>query len=96
MRYVVTKQLVQYVGRIWMPAVVCAQEKDLTAHDMSNLGDPRNRDDVERWLLLHSGDFQSIDDFRADFEVDGENVVHEWKHEESEWTFSDCMYPSDD
>ena len=96
MRYTVTKQRIQMIGPIWMPAAVCAMERDLDSYDMSNLGDATNRDDVEHWLCLNSGDFQSISDFRADFHVDGKHIVHEWAKEDSEWVFSDAMYPSED
>jgi len=71
-------------------------ERDLDSYDMSNLGDATNRDDVEHWLCLNSGDFQSISDFRADFHVDGKHIVHEWAKEDSEFVFSDAMYPSED
>jgi hypothetical protein len=86
------------LGVIWMPAVTCAMTKELSAYDMDNLGDPASRDDVEQWLAVHSGDFQSVTDFRADFHTaDGEHIVHEWaKGEDSEFAFADAMYPSDD
>lgn len=96
MRYTITKQVIEVLGVIWMPAVECGMRLELSAYDMENLGDPRDRDEVERWLATHSGDFQSVTDFRADFHVDGEHIVHEWRDEESEWKFADAMYPSDD
>lgn len=93
MRYTVTKQVIGVLGNIWMPDVEAAQVLELSAYDMANLGNPRNRDDVERWLHMHAGDFQSITDFRADFHVDGENIVHEWtRGEESVMAFNDAMY----
>lgn len=70
MRYTVTKQVIEVLGNIWMPGVEAAQRLELSAYDMANLGNPRNRDDVERWLYTHAGDFQSITDFRADFHVE--------------------------
>ena len=70
MRYTVTKQVVEVLGTIWMPAMECGQRLELSAYDMANLGNPRNRNDVERWVMLHSGDFQHVTDFRADFHVE--------------------------
>lgn len=96
MRYTVTRQRIDLIGTIWMPATVCAQSKDLSDYDMSNIGDPHNRDDVERWLLLNSGDFSNVTDFRADFHIGDEHIVHEWQSEESELTFNDAMYPSEE
>jgi len=96
MRYTVTKQRIDVIGKIWMPAAMCAQSLDLSSYDMENLGDPKDRASVERWLDTHTGDFQSIADFRADFHVGDTHIVHDWKDEESECIFSDCMYPSEE
>ena len=96
MKYTVTKQRIEYIGQTWMPSITAAMVADLSPYDMANLGDPTDRDDVEHWLMLHSGDFQNVTDFRADFDVDGKHIVHEWMHEESEFMFADCMFPSED
>ena len=96
MRYTITKQRIYVIGTIWMPSATCAQVYDLSSYDMENLGDPRDRANVERWLDTHAGDFQSVTDFRADFDDALGNIIHEWKDEESELTFNDCMFPSFD
>ena len=96
MRYTITKQRIEVLGYIWMPNALCAQVRDLSAYDMENLGDARNRDDVERWIALHCGDFSRVVDFRADFDVDGEHIEHAWTSEENELAFNDAMYPSED
>lgn len=95
MRYTVTTQVVQVIGNLWMPDTVAAMQYSLSPYDLANM-DPKNRDDVERWVMLHTGDFQNIIDFRADFTIDDKSVIHEWANEESESTYSDCMFPSDD
>lgn len=95
MRYTVTTSRVQVVGTIWMPAVVCAMDYTWSTYDVENARDDEGnltRESVERWLILNSGDFQSIIDFRADL-VDGKNdFVSDWSDEESEFTYNDCMY----
>ena len=97
MRYTVTKQVIQVLGVIWIPAITCAMTKELSSYDMANLGDPASRDDVEEWLSLHSGDFQNVTDFRADFDVGGKHIVHDWANgEDSEIAFADAMYPNND
>lgn len=81
---------VEIIGKIWMPAVVCGQRQDLSDYDLENIGE-FTRENVEQWLCTHSGDFQSVTDFRA---VCGK-VEIAWESEESEFTFSDAMYPSE-
>jgi len=87
MKFTVERNWIELIGTIWMPAVTCAQRIDLTRGDMKNIGAP-SRENVEQWLTTHSGDFQSVDDFSATI---GE-VVIPWSNEESEFTYSDCMY----
>jgi hypothetical protein len=96
MKYMVTESVIRVVGVIWWPAVTCAKDYELDSHDIGNIEKPVTRDTVERWLMLHSGDFQSITDFEADLEIDGETVLIPWADEESECTYSDCMFPSED
>lgn len=101
MRYTVTKQVIDVVGQLWQ-GCTAATRLTLSAHDMSNLGDPHNREDVENWIALNSGDFASITDFRADFTVTDpsgnatRDIVHAWTSEENEIAFSDCLFPSED
>ncbi len=98
MRYTVTKQRIQVIGYIWQPGVgMCAAQRDLSDYDMGNIEDLEDRDAVECWVSLNFEDFQSIEDFRADFDIAGKSIVHEWaKGEDSEFAFNDCMYPAED
>lgn len=92
MRVTIERNFVQVIGTIWQPGVgPCAVEYALNAHDVESIGD-FTRDNVERWLSTHSGDFQSIADFRATV---GDDWI-EFADEESELTFNDCMFPSED
>lgn len=88
MKFTVERNWIELIGVIWMPSTTCAQRIDLRQYDIENIGEP-TRENVEQWLTMHSGDFQSVTDFRA---VIGETVI-EWANEESELTFNDCMYP---
>ena len=92
MRYLVERNFVQVIGTIWQPgAAQCAMEYPLSPHDVANIG-RFTRANVETWLSAHSGDFQSIDDFRAsvgDGEID-------WESEESEFTYNDCVFPAEE
>lgn len=96
MRYVVRRSVIQLIGHIWMPAAVCAQEKELTSYDLGNIEAPITRDTVEHWLMLNSGDFQDIIDFRASLEVGPATVEIPWAKEESALTFNDCLYGSEE
>jgi hypothetical protein len=66
-------------------------EYKLTAHDLESIGE-LTRENAEQWLMTHSGDFQSIKDFRVDI---GE-FESDWSDPESEPTYNDCMFPADD
>ncbi len=85
--YMVTINEIQVIGDIWQPgAGTCAMTYSLRSYDLENIGE-LTRDNVDRWLTCNSGDFQSIEDFRADI-GDWESP---WESEESEYTFFDCM-----
>jgi len=90
-----TKQRIQVLGYTWMDGIA-ATIRNLSSYDLENIENVKARDSVQSWIDKNVGDFQSIKDFRADFHIGDENVVHEWQSEESELTFNDCMYPSDD
>lgn len=94
MKYTVRKSIVWIVGRIWMPAIVCAQEKVLSSYDVGNIRDEAGnitRESLEQWLCSNAGDFQSVQDFSASIE-DGEKTVDiPWATEEGEFAYSDCM-----
>ncbi len=99
MRYTVTTSRVQVIGTIWMPAVTAAQDYTLTPHDVENARDEDGtltRESVERWLALHSGDFQSVEDFRADIADGDKDFVSEWASEDSEITYNDRMFGSEE
>lgn len=81
---------IQMIGQIWQPNTTCAMDKQLSDYDLKNIGD-FTRPNVEQWLITHSGDFRSVDDFRA---VCGDTSIS-WASEESECTYADCMYATD-
>lgn len=84
----VRRAYVQVVGVIWMPATTAATCYQLSDYDLENIGE-FTRENVEQWLGTHSGDFQSVTDFRA---VCG-GVELDWSDEESELTYNDSMFP---
>ena len=90
MQFTVERNWIDVLGTIWLPAITCGQQINLTAYDMDNIGEP-SRDNVEQWLGTHAGDFQSIEDFHA---VLGETEIP-WNDEDHECQFNDCMYPED-
>lgn len=89
--YTARRDYIEVIGRIWMPATVAAQTINLSVYDLGNIGE-LTRDNVESWLATHSGDFQGVDDFHASIGT----WESPWASEESECTFSDCMYPSEE
>lgn len=94
MRYTVEKCIVRMIGHIWMPNVVCARDYELDEYALGNLGD-WTRDNVQGWLALNTGDFQSVDDFEVDFDREGRRWYSPWKSDESELTYNDCMFPGE-
>lgn len=99
MRYIVRKNIIQLVGRIWLPPVITGQEIALSQYDVDNCRDENGkitRDSVEQWLCTHSGGFQSILDFFASIE-DGNNTVEiDWRDQESRFVFEDCTFTVED
>ena len=91
MRYLVERNFVQVIGKIWMPATTCAMEYTLSAYDIENIGE-FTRENVAAWLTTNAGDFQSVDDFRATV---GDDWIG-WAEEESEFIYHDCVYGSED
>jgi hypothetical protein len=67
----------------------------LGKYELGNIGE-WTRENCERWLSTNSGDFQYIEDFRVDISSNGKDFVSEWADEESEFKFSDCMYPGEE
>lgn len=98
MKRTYTYSFINVVGKIWMPAVTCSQQLKPDSHDVENMRDDDGnitRESVERWLMLHTGDFQSIQDFYADIETpEGINHVFDWASEIGEMNYLDTL-PSD-
>jgi hypothetical protein len=101
-RYIVRKSYIDVIGGIWWPmGATCAMHKDLSNYDVENIrayGEGViDRDSVEHWLMLNSGDFSSVQDFRASIEDGDQTIDLDWAEgEESDCTFSDCMWPAED
>lgn len=101
MRYQKRVSRVDVIGRIWMPAVVCAMSYTLEDRDLDHIREDGRgrytRPAVDRWLTTHSGDFQNIIDFRVTIsDAAGRDFDSDFKSAESEITFNDCMFPAED
>lgn len=99
MRRVVRKSIVRIVGHIWLPPVLCAQDREMSSYDVDNARDKDGkitRESVKEWLSKNSGDFQSIVDFEASIEDGDETIDIPWAKEENEIVYADCMYPPED
>lgn len=83
-----------------MPGCTCAQTKTLSDYDLENIKDRVEpgftRDNVEDWLTCNAGDFSCVTDFSASLEVGNETIDIPWQSEESEFAYSDCMFPCED
>lgn len=87
---------IQVIGHIWQPGIgPCAIERNLSDYDIGNIEQPITRETVLDWAYLHLGDFQDIIDFSAFIQA-GEAIEIPWQSEESEFTYLDCMFPSDE
>jgi hypothetical protein len=62
------------------------------AEDVKDEDGNITRESVQDWLDSHAGDFQTIDDFRADIADGDRDVIIEWATEDGEMTYSDCMF----
>jgi hypothetical protein len=94
MKYLVRKSIVQMVGQIWQPGIICGQEKTLSDSDVDNCRDDDGkitRESVEQWLMTHSGDFQSVMDFHASIEGGPNTIDIPWATEEGEMQYYDCV-----
>lgn len=99
MKITIRKSVVRVIGRIWMPAAVCAMEYQLNAYQVENAKDDQGRitrESLDRWLSTNSGDFQSVTDFWASIEVGDQTVEIPWANEDSECEFWDCTCPAQD
>lgn len=94
----VTIREIDVVGPIWMPPVTCAMTYSLTPRDVENIrersdiGGLISREGVAEWLSLNSGDFQHVEDFRADIE----EFNSDWEDEDNDYKWNDCMYGAED
>jgi hypothetical protein len=90
-RYTIHEDYIDVIGVIWMPATTGATRYSLSAYDVVSIG-KLTRDNVAHWLMSHSGDFQRVADFHASID----EWESEWEYKESEYTYTACMYPSED
>jgi hypothetical protein len=104
MRYVVRKSILRIVGSIWMPAIVCAQARELSKYDVQNIHDIAlflgdtviTRRAVEYWLGGNAGDFSHVIDFEASIEDGDKTIDIPWASEEGEFAYIDAMSESED
>jgi hypothetical protein len=102
MRYMVRKSIVQVIGGIWWPyGATCAMQYELDGYQVENATDENGkvtRESVQRWIDTNTGDFSTVIDWTASIELaDGSDTVElPWTDEESEFTFNDAMYGSED
>lgn len=78
------------LGKLWMPSVTASMRTDLRDYDLENIGE-FTRENVEQWLMTHSGDFSSVTDFCA---VCG-NVEIPWSSEENEMIYLETISEPD-
>jgi hypothetical protein len=106
-RYIVRKSYVDVLGRLWMPQCLAATRIALSSYDVANIqgqhdwatdseGGTIDRDAVEQWLMLHSGDFSEVIDFSASIESGDQTLDFDWANEESQFYWQDCMHPVED
>ena len=91
---------VDVIGHIWMPNRTAAMRYTLDAYAINNIkaeddNGKVTRDAVEQWLTMNSGDFREVTDFSASIEDGPDTINIDWADDESEFTYSDCMYPDD-
>ena len=99
MRYTRVYNEIRVIGKIWVPCTTCAMAYRPSDHDVENMKNEEGsltRELIERWISLHSGDFQSIEDFCADIAQGDNDVVFDWANEESEYTYLNCVYPQEE
>lgn len=94
--YTITVRRIDVIGRVWMPCGTCALSYNLMLKDANKIRAWGNgqltREGVQRWLDANAGDFQSIEDFRADID----DFLSDWSDPESEYKFLDCMYQAEE
>jgi hypothetical protein len=95
MRYTVRKSFVDVLGPIWWPVgAMCSLRINLSSYDIENMraeDGTIDRDSVEHWLMMNSGDFQAVTDFRASIE-DGDTTIElDWSSEDNEVAYMDTL-----
>lgn len=99
MRYMIRKSVVHVYGRIWMPAIEAGTTLTLSDYDVENCREEDgeiNRESVEEWLTMHSGDFREVIDFAASIEDGDKTIDIPWASEDNECAWQDCMFPAED
>lgn len=105
-RYTVRVSYVDILGKLWMPMCDASLHKTLSTYDVDNIreysrhlsGDPAGpitREGFEHWLMLNSGDFSSVIDFRASIEDGDATIDYDWANEDNEIRYLDTL-PQED
>ena len=87
---------ISVIGPIWWPnGAVCSLEIPLGSREIEQIRDygegEITRDAVEDWLGCHSGDFQSVTDFRADISAGEDDYLFDWADPESDAVYLDTL-----
>lgn len=94
MKYTVRKSVIDVVGYIWMPQIVCSLRINMSDYDINNARNAEGeltRESVEQWLMTHSGDFQSVIDFRASIEDGDKTIDFPFATEDGECQYLDTI-----
>jgi len=83
----ITINEIQVIGKIWLPPAMAAITYKLSDYDVKSIGE-LTRENVEKWLQVNYGDFQCVDDFRADLG----DFLSDWSDPDSAEIWCDCMY----
>lgn len=97
MRYIVRKNIVYVVGKLWQPGITAAQRLELRDYDVENARDDDGqitRESIHHWLDTHTGDFTGVIDFSASIEDGPDTVDIPWASEDGEYAYLDCMSES--
>lgn len=90
MRYLVERNFINVLGKIWLPPVEGAYTYDLSSYDVENIGE-FTRENIADWLSKNAGDFQQIIDFYATV---GDKEIP-WSSEDNEIRYNDLVDPPD-
>jgi hypothetical protein len=100
-RYTRVYSVIRVVGRLWMPQALAATDITLSDYDLGNISGDKplsevTREDVEQWLMTHSGDFSEVIDLSVSISRGDLDLEFPWEQEENEVTYFDCMFPPED